>query len=834
MNEEVEFQVTMTSGSNIQMEWMIDHNYTTCLDDYRGRVRSISKNFTFPVRAQYNMTAFARNALKPVYKIMSIIALRRVTNFNVTTIEGLYNTREEFAMNVSNSLTAAQLSEMGDVFLDVIYGNGLNDTFQLNADFDNISGSWASYLAKYMIQGNYTLVARVRNYINYQEFEFSFYAWDTLNVSLSSGPYVTIGDPFTFTFENPPLAAFQYMIDYGNGKVFDTNESIWYEDFSLNSWKDLNYTNPGTFELRIVMWNPFYVVVQNYSLIAEHPITDMTLFPTSGDFPSPDETAYFSLTMVANKPSPTDVTCYFSFQDRDGFTEYGDVSYPNVLFTYQSPYEIQYTYRTLGYRNVTFNCSNLVSSMYKVAEINIRKYDINDFEVIYPEKVAMNMSSTGNGTDIENDPLGIYAIPVDVEVRAKLYNMVIVPNNLKFTWNFDDGTFYEYPAASVFTQRHIFRSRRLHNARLTITDTFNQKKEVAFPIQMGVVNFTANIYDGSPTKDTFVFTARGMKGSATYSFDLRNSPTPQVRSATGEAPVSVSTVYNNRGQYLPVLTATNGTLTEEIHPPRHIGVDFVFSGINWTMDSVVPLPTGEVMVTFAIPNDGDPVLDITCSFLSGDRIDKAPHYQTTNMSDINPIVFNYTYLTLGYHNFTATCANFNFRDKWTNSSVILVHNKCYSINGVFDRQYSNKTSPMIVLTSKDVDLASRMLVYCPEKNPNYEWRYFNVSLKENTEVEFVYTPAFVPKGSVRFSKGTMPEGLYQVSLNVSLEDTWIQEYTFIEFKKPPPYAYIVKGSKRMAAISMKVITIDGFTESYDAQLGYGYNTELQFTWYCNK
>ena len=139
---------------------------------------------------------------------------------------------------------------------------------------------------------------------------------------------------------------------------------------------------------------------------------------------------------------------------------------------------------------------------------------------------------------------------------------------------------------------------------------------------------------------------------------------------------------------------------------------------------------------------------------------------------------------------------------------------------------------MIVLTSKDIDLASRMLVYCPERGPNYDWTFYNVTGMDEDVYE--YTPVFKPTGSVRFAKGSVPAGLYKISLNVTLDGTWMQEYTFVKFEKPKPYAYIVRGAKYVASHSYKVITLDAKTESFDVQLGYGYNEELTYTWYCNR
>lgn len=813
----------MTTGSNVEIEWMVDQNITTCIDAYQGVVRNVVKTFTFTEMRSYNITVFVRNGVTSTHKTINVMGIRRPVNFVVETTPGLYSTQEPFVVTLTNNLTITDVISMGELYLEVLYGNGQNDTTRLNPLFQNITSvDGSSLTCQYLIQGNYTLVAKVRNAVGYQLFNFSFYAWDQLNMSLNSSSLSTIGIGSTFNFLNPPNAGFRYTIEYGNGDMATTTDLIYYSNFSVTPWV-FDYPVPGRYTVIMAAWNPFYAVVQTFDITAQHPIPTMKLNPTGGDFPIDDGFGIFNITMMEDRPSPTNVTCKFDFEDE---------SFDNqpTTFVYGSPLTKKYKYdvkKSAESKKVLFECSNLVSSWTGFANVTIRDFDIADFIVNHPPEVPMNMTLRGNATELL--PFGeIGSVPVAVTFSAQLYQMNYVPPRVKFEWNFGDGSPPVALENPTFNYTHEFQDRGIFNCILKVTYG-SDKEEIPFEIKMGVANFSSDKYEGSPGKDVFTFTAKDLLGTATYEIDLSIEP-PRTRTASAGIPVSETAIYNLRGQYLPKVIAYNGTVTELLYLPFHVGVDYVFVGINMTVPSELELPPGNAVFIFGVPDGADPVLDIRCEFISGDRIDKAIHARLKNLTDGDPIVYNYQYLTLGFHFFQLLCKN--FAHTYTNNSIILVKNECFSINGIFDRQYSNRTTPMIVLTSKDVDLASRMLVYCPERGPDYDWTYYNVTGMD--EDVYNYTPVFRPTGSVRFAKGSIPAGLYKVSLNVTLDATWMQEYTFIKFEKPKPYAHIVRGSKYIVSFTSGEIDLDAKTESYDAQLGYGFNEELTFTWYCNK
>lgn len=818
--------MSLTTGSNVEIEWMIDNNITTCIDSYKGSVRSVAKTFTFDEMRTYKVTVFVRNGITSTYKTINIMGIRRPVNFVVETVPGLYQTRDVFNVTVFNSMAAEELISMGDVYIEILYGNGQNDTYLLKPWYDRIAsvnGSTAGkdLVCQYLIQGNYTLVTKIRNQVGYQLFNFTFYAWDELNMTLNASSFSTIGIGSTFQFLDPPNAGFRYTVEYGNGNSTTTTDDIYYSDYSVQPWV-YDFLVPGRYSVILIAWNPFYALIQTFDIIAQHPIPAMEMTPTGGDFPIDDGLAIFYVTMTDNKPSPTNVTCNFDFQN----AVYNDQP---TSFQYGTPLTKEYTYTVNGKsqnKAIIFFCRNLVSSWTGTANVTIRDFDIKDFIVNHPPEVPMNMTLKGNATELL--PFGeIGSVPVNVTFSAQLYQMNYVPPRVQFEWDFGDGSPTVALVNPTFNQTHEFKDRGIFTGILKITYE-SDEQEILFEIKMGVANFSADKYEGSPAKDVFTFTAKDLLGTATYQMDLKISQV--TLTATAGAPVSTTKIYPYRGQYLPVAIASNGTVTEILYLPFHVGIDYVFEGINMTVPSELELPPGKAVFIFGVPNGADPVLDIRCEFISGDRIDKAIHAKSKNLTDGDPIIYNYQYLTLGFHFFQLLCKN--FAHTYENNTIILVQNECFSINGIFDRQYSNRTTPMIVLTSKDIDLASRMLVYCPERGPNYDWTFYNVTGMDEDVYE--YTPVFKPTGSVRFAKGSVPAGLYKISLNVTLDGTWMQEYTFVKFEKPKPYAYIVRGAKYVASYSYEVITLDAKTESFDVQLGYGYNEELTYTWYCNR
>jgi hypothetical protein len=102
----------------------------------------------------------------------------------------------------------------------------------------------------------------------------------------------------------------------------------------------------------------------------------------------------------------------------------------------------------------------------------------------------------------------------------------------------------------------------------------------------------------------------------------------------------------------------------------------------------------------------------------------------------------FTYLTLGNHTVNVVCSN--YYDTQILKKIVNVWNECFTVHGMFDRQYSNTTGPMRVYTSADFDLASRMAVYCSEqsrwhlmlscinRHERYLWRFARFPVWDRT------------------------------------------------------------------------------------------------------
>jgi hypothetical protein len=72
--------------------------------------------------------------------------------------------------------------------------------------------------------------------------------------------------------------------------------------------------------------------------------------------------------------------------------------------------------------------------------------------------------------------------------------------------------------------------------------------------------------------------------------------------------------------------------------------------------------------------------------------------------------------------------------------IVNVWNEGFTVNGMFDRQYSNTTGPIRVYTSADFDLASRMAVYCSDQSVIFDWKLYTVVDDTGDEPVTLYYP----------------------------------------------------------------------------------------------
>jgi hypothetical protein len=85
--------------------------------------------------------------------------------------------------------------------------------------------------------------------------------------------------------------------------------------------------------------NPFYFSVVTYEIKIQFAIPELKLLPAIADppemLPLPDGEVSFLIRMLYNEPSPTNVTCYYSFEpDTSLYNKSVIIKYTCLLYNY--------------------------------------------------------------------------------------------------------------------------------------------------------------------------------------------------------------------------------------------------------------------------------------------------------------------------------------------------------------------------------------------------------------------------------------------------------------------------------------------------------------------
>ena len=817
----------------METEWFLDTN-DTCLLKHDGVVRNLQLNFTFTQPGQHNVTTVAANTVTRTFDWMMVTAYYRLNGFNITTSDGAVGTTEQASFRVTLSSTADK--PMGTLRVNMTYGDGQEESLELDSKISDMEGAGYVINHQYAIQGNYSASAVIYTEIDTMNFTFDVYIWDRLTVTVNSVLVAKVGEIITFDFVNPPNSGFMYIIDFGDGNTTSNNESAWYSSYSAISIP-YSYSTDEVFNLTMTAWNMFYASVCSYFIIIQHiiPDTGIALSPATDKIPIPDGVMNFTLTLTVDKPTPTNVSCTFDFAD--------DVELNvSTSIVYNVPVDKSFTYNTSGTRTVTFECWNLVSRETFTSNIEIASFTVNDFAVTYQSPVLMN---TTLSEEINEDYpktsniMKVFHNPINTTFFVDLLGCSRMPPDVYFTWDFGDDKGEERELVS-FTKDHQFDERGTFSVSVKISDNRTGSETTkSYSIVMGVVQFTVTPQRGEISVTDFVYSFAGMEGTVTYTFDSDSADIfPVVGSqATGK--------YNSWGLRQASILATNGTITELVYLEHPVEADYYIDGelevivSNGTTSMPqgnfqLNLPPGNVQFTVRITGSvAKPY--INCSINLGDLINSRDHFVYGNITADKPLELTTQYYTLGNHSLTVNC--FNFVSNTSIHSYVDVFNECFTRDGIFDRQYSHVDSAMKAYTSVDTDLSSRMGVICIDKQAGFDWTVQRVVLDENnTETRSVldYVPPNNPlRGSMRFQRGKIEEGYIYVALNVSLDGTWIHEFMFVNFIKPPPYAYIVGGNKKSAKFLKQTTTVDALTKSYDSEKGIGGNDNLSFNWTCH-
>ncbi|XP_052071968.1 uncharacterized protein LOC127710241 [Mytilus californianus] len=808
------FNVQFTTGSNVEVEIVI-RDTESVLVSCEGTERVNQVTYKYIDAVDYTINSVARNTITSSNtEYTKVKTVKPIKGFDLNVAIDLIDSYTNASLNIK--LDNSSRLPMHNLTLNLDYGDHLNSSISFNGHLTNqalTSGYVISH--EYTRQGNYTVKGIMMSSLSSQTMEHAVYVWDNItNLRLTSNRSAVVNEIITFSFINVPRCGFEYKIEYGDGDGEQSQSDILYGDYTEITFTH-SYFSPEVYEVNVTLWNPFFKVFHKYLIIIQHPIVDFYLSPQPPiQYPIPDGKVIFTINMTNYNPDPTNVTCQFSYEKGDVFSN------DSVDIIYTKDVMRIYNYTTSGTKDVVINCSNVVSSVILTTQIDIKKVELDDFTFFYPHVVPMNMTS--DATDIS----------VSVEFIIALFDCVRFPPEVEFKWNFNDSSVDTTQSSSII---HSFVERRRYEILIEIYNN-SEKTTKTLDIKIGAVDFDVSSYLGGVgiTNFTFFMTGIGMYGYYKLFPGVDDSSIIKQQPNENEY-VNIYKVYNDWGKFNPRIIARNENFTEFLYFPEPVVVDYNMSVMQIDMPKTLKMPNpGKVNVTAFLVGTTIPLPFTSCTYDMQDFIDFSVVTLTQNITTSSPLIYTFEYLTLGEHEVTINCSN--YFDTFFYQSTITVTNKCFTIEGIFDRQYARPTTPMIVYTTENFDLANRMGVHCSNQTITFNWDVYSIiTIKPETKQRIHNTGNEADqtnRGAYRFSKGKFQEGLYEIFLNVSLSTTWIPERTYLRFVRPAPIAFIEGGFQRTSKLSNTFLTIDALTSSYDIGLGYGGNADLNFTWTC--
>lgn len=827
INEEVTFTATFTQASNVEIEWHWDVlSGDTELDDHVGMVSVITKNHTFSTIAEFNITVIAGNSLGRVYKFVQFKTQYNVNGFSVVSNSGPHGTGENTVF--ANFLSSAAQEPMGTITMRLTFGDqGVNNIVLTGAYRAELLSSHGYRINhKYTVQGNYSALVSFESEISTQQFFIDKYIWDNLdNVSLNVPDLGNLSEIVSFKLTDVPASGFNYRVLTGDVQVFENDPSFLYNPYS-DPMLTHTYNKIGFYTVNVVIWNPFYSSSYSKVILIQAPIKDMVLTPALTDpsimYPIPDGIVEFSYSMIVNHPDPTNITCYNSFHP----SMQDDIEETNI--TYGIEINKTFTYTNAGDFTVNITCFNEVSRVELITKVEMIIAKLNKFSLSYPPVTGMNMTIVPSD-DGFSDATFTYD-EKNVTFQVELLRCVKFPPEIDIVFDFGDSTFHEsLKNVTVGTTiTHTYIKRGTYTVTIYVSDQNRGSGSNSCDVKMGATDIIIPDYGGRIAVSEFSFTVSGVGPGATYEVSISSS---QTFILTDEPSIKTN-IYPNFEKFNPKVIAYNSTFYEITYTEQPVRAEEPMTGVNISLPLRIDLPPGNILVNVSLADGANSLPFINCTFFMGDLIDRKMYHIYKNLTVSNPYLFYFTYITLGNHSATINCSNSISHVDYV--VTVNVWNECFQPTGMFDRDYSNETNPLVLYTSQDIDLGSRMAVYCTEQHVTYVWELTTIDDNGTYTIPYAYEPVVPATGIIRFAKGSIEENIYKVTLNVTLDTTWVYEPTYVKFVKPPPFAYIVGGNLLSVKLNKLLVKFDAMTSSYDVMYGEGANQNLTFAWTCKR
>jgi hypothetical protein len=644
--------------------------------------------------------------------------------------------------------------------------------------------------------------------------------------TIDSKDIVGVNEVVHFRLVLPPSWNIFYVIDFG-----DDNNTEHLSKSSQESKTSVPiahaYSVPGVYNVTLKTWNTTYSKVYSKIIRVEYPIPtgSLSVSLASHIIAFPTEDVELTLKFSGN-PEPTNVRCIFQYGD--------DVEIHPVNLTEAKPIKKLTAYESSGIKNINFTCTNDLTVQSAFAVLTVMSYGLSDFQFQYLNPTPMSM------TLVPVEPTVNYrhhyrsvSVPVNVTFHVSIPKFNGIHPGITVTWDFNDGTPIDVFTLDSKQKTHTFSSkRRIYKMIIKMESRFLDAYTYYHDIKLGVIDFHCGPTKFEFLRENTICKASGITGTPVYNF---YSDTPFSSLSMNHFHVnevmngsSYDVNYQKYGFYIPYVQHSG----ETVYLEQPLIADYTL-GDALALDIQPRLAYGPPWnVEFKVQTTSTNARPYTfCSMKLGDPVDRNFVYNNThNITNTEPLVFSYTYTSLGKHTVDVACWNYISEKKITDQVEVV--NSCFDSKGSFDRQYSISTHPMKVYTSKDLYISNRMNILCKNVTPDFQWYIYQVNSSGEINISIPYeNPRKEGKGTFLIKRNTLSEGMFYILLNVSLSTTWISEYTYLCYIKPPPNAYIVGGDY---VTGPKDLKFDALSESRIANGEFGENENLTFSWSCKR
>ena len=757
------------------------------------------------------------------FLILANIIENVTLHFNDSNV---YSVNEEITFRITALINKIDYGDSVTIHID--YGDGGNHSYTSPVSHVQSISTTPAIQHSYSHQGNFLVFGSV----SYNETRLTNWTnqyvnvWNKIDIDINmTKAYAEVNEEITFYFEPTPHWNVFFIIDFGDNNTFQHTQGSFKDTFSTSIRHA--YSAPGSYTVTLDAWNSMFTANSSRNVRIEYPIPSgsLSMSPSEEYIPFPDGEANFILEYSSTQNDPSNVQCTFDYGDL-AETEY-------VHLTNNQTIDKNHLYKITGRKNVVFSCTNGLSEQSVFSTIYVESFEFSEFNFEYKNPVAMSMKLERVTPTMEyNHYYKSVAVPEIVTFTISLRNFKKIPPNIDVSWDFNDSTPIENFLLKSKSLTHTFRNER-RTYRMVITLQSGTKGHTFIKeIKLGIIKFWCDKRKFDFPSTAITLYAKSLEQqyeNARYTFNTDTSPNACPASTDTTNNANCTFKYHQYGFYLPSVVGKFGTGEQEtVFLTDPIIADFSL-GSSLQLDiqpKNILLPPGTVFIKVGLLDTTlKPRPRVKCEMKPGDAVERDGIYtKMQNISSNEPLVFIYNYTSLGSHAISIKCTNY-ISEKIMQEEISTV-NSCFDQKGIFDRQYSIAENPLNVYSANDLYISNRMKILCKNENPHFQWNIFHTNNGEKTDQAMNFeNPLKDGRGRLLIKRNTFTDDLLYISLNISLNNTWFSEYTYIKFMSSKPFTCIVGGNY---VIGSKNMTFNALAESRMVRS----NENLTFTWHC--